>query len=167
MESYTHLFAVDPRSGNVSQVLKALPVWAQNPTLFWKSSTSPLLARSGKDAFTWMKRVAGKWTEQAGFTPVFEGFGVRPSATSTGSTVASDGEVVVGVAETTMSPPEILKYDVRSKRSILLSDLNPEYKNIALGEVEPLQWKMQVFVSFEFDDDQAALIDHGRDNRQI
>ena len=141
MESYTHLFAVAPRSGNVSQILKTLPVWSQNPILFWKSSTSPLLARSGKDAFTWMTREAGTWVEQSRFSPVIEGFGVRPSATSSASTVASNGEVVVGVAETTMSPPEILKYDVRSKRSVLLSDLNPEYKSIALGEVEPVQWR--------------------------
>ena len=141
MESYTHLFAVDPSAGNVSQVLKRLPVWSQNPTLFWKSSTSPLLARSGKEAFSWMKREAGSWIEQAGFSPVFEGFGVRPSATSTGSTLASDGEVVVGVAESTMSPPEIVRYDVRSKQSVLLSDLNPEYRSIALGDVEPVQWK--------------------------
>jgi dipeptidyl aminopeptidase/acylaminoacyl peptidase len=141
MESYTHLFAVDPRNGDVSQVLKSLTVWSQNPTLFWKSSTSPLLVRNGKEAFAWMSREGGSWIEQAGFTPVFEGFGVRPSATSTGSTVASNGEVVVGVAEATMSPPEILKYDVRSKQSVLLSDLNPEYRGIALGQVEPLQWK--------------------------
>lgn len=141
MESYTHLFAVDPRTGDVSQILRTLPVWSQNPILFWKSSTSPLLARSGKDAFTWMMREAATWVEQSRFSPVVEGFGVRPSATSSGSTVASNGEVVVGVAETTMSPPEILRYDVRLERSVLLSDLNPEYKNIALGEVEPVQWR--------------------------
>ena len=141
MESYTHLFVVDPRSGNVSQILKTLPVWSQNPILYWKSSTSPLLARSGKDTFSWMMREAATWVEQSRFSLAFEGFGVRPSATSSGSTVASNGEVVVGVAETTMSPPEILKYEVPSKRSVLLSDLNPEYKSIALGEVEPVQWR--------------------------
>ena len=143
MESYTHLFAVDPRTGRASVVLKSLSAWSQNPTLFWKRSNSPILVRTGKGDFGWMVPGPHGWQEQEAFSPN-DTFGLKPSATSSGLTVASDGKLVVGIAESTMTPPEIVKYDVRSRRSAVLIKLNPEYAHIRLGQVQPIEWKSSV-----------------------
>jgi dipeptidyl aminopeptidase/acylaminoacyl peptidase len=140
MESYTHLFAVDPRTGRSSVVLKSLAAWSQNPTLFWKRSNSPILVRTGKGEFGWMVSGPHGWQQQKAFSPI-DTFGLKPSATSSGLTVASDGKVVVGTAESTMTPPEIVKYDIRLRRSAVLSKLNPEYAHIRLGQVQPIEWK--------------------------
>jgi dipeptidyl aminopeptidase/acylaminoacyl peptidase len=52
----------------------------------------------------------------------------------------SDGQTVVGVSETTMDPPNLFTLNLKSREWTLLTDLNPEYREIQLGKVERIQW---------------------------
>jgi dipeptidyl aminopeptidase/acylaminoacyl peptidase len=141
LESHTHLFAVDVRSMCISRILDSLPVWSQNPTLSWKSSTSPLLLRKSKTRFAWFAPNGEGWAEQGPLTSSSEDLGLRPSSSMTRTTIESNGKVVVAVTETPTTPPEILKYNIRSSETKVLTDLNPEYQHIALGQVAKIDWK--------------------------
>ena len=55
-------------------------------------------------------------------------------------TVASNGRVILGVKNTSLTPPELVAYDLGSKRTTVLSDFNPSLHRRRYGEVQELQW---------------------------
>jgi dipeptidyl aminopeptidase/acylaminoacyl peptidase len=144
LESFTHVFAVDVLDGSVSQVLKTPPVWSQSGILFWKNANSPMLVQTDAKTFTWLVRDNNLWREKSHFGPAVEGLSLEPSAAENGAAVASNGEYIIGIAETTMSPPDIFVDRIKTNRSEVLTDLNPEYREIALGNVEKISWKNSV-----------------------
>jgi dienelactone hydrolase len=140
LESYTHVFAVAVQ-GSVSEVLQGPAVWFQSGTLAWKHSSGEMLIRKNKQTFMWMRPNGDEWEERSEFTPSFQGFSLRPSATATGSPVVSNGAIVVGISETTTSPPEIYVYYVQKTEARALTDLNPQFRDITLGGVEKIEWQ--------------------------
>jgi dipeptidyl aminopeptidase/acylaminoacyl peptidase len=140
LESYAHVFAVAVE-GSVSEVLKEPAVWFQSGTLAWKHSSGEMLIRKDKQTFAWMRPNGNEWVEHNQFTPSFQGFSLRPSATSSGSPVVSNGAIVVGISETTTSPPEIYLYYVQKTEARALTDLNPQFHDVTLGVVEKIEWK--------------------------
>jgi dipeptidyl aminopeptidase/acylaminoacyl peptidase len=56
------------------------------------------------------------------------------------SGLASNGRILLGVAQTLMIPPDLFAYDLLTKHAELLTDLNPEYRSILLGNVERIEW---------------------------
>jgi dipeptidyl aminopeptidase/acylaminoacyl peptidase len=54
--------------------------------------------------------------------------------------VATNGRVVVGVREASLTPPEVAAYDLVSKRVEVLTDLNPRLRGRKYGAVESLRW---------------------------
>jgi dipeptidyl aminopeptidase/acylaminoacyl peptidase len=140
LESYTHVFAVGVE-GSVSEVLQSPAVWSQSGILTWKHSNAEVLIRKDNQTFVWMAANGSQWEERSHFTPSFQGFSLRPSATSAGSPVVSNGSIIVGISETTMSPPELYIYDVHKTAARALTDLNPQFRDITLGMVEKIEWK--------------------------
>jgi len=53
----------------------------------------------------------------------------------------SDGIRVLGSFEQPIVPPDIFIHDLRQNRTTVLTDFNPEYRDIALGKVEKVQWQ--------------------------
>ena len=51
---------------------------------------------------------------------------------------ASDGKWIVGIRQTATLPPELAAIEVRSGRSMTLTDLNPELRKIPFGRVDSL-----------------------------
>jgi len=54
--------------------------------------------------------------------------------------VATDGRIVVGVQEGTLTPPELAAFDLSARRTHVLTDLNPELRRRRYGAVEPMRW---------------------------
>jgi dipeptidyl aminopeptidase/acylaminoacyl peptidase len=140
LESYTHVFAVAVEGG-VSEVLKEPAVWFQSGTLAWKHASGGMLIRKDKQTFAWVHPNGNEWEERNQFTPSFQGFSLRPSATSSGSPVVSNGAIVAGISETTTSPPEVYVYYVQKTKAQAITDLNPQLRGVTLGAVEKIEWK--------------------------
>lgn len=138
MNRFQHVFTVDARSGAVSRVLDReggepgnIKFWRDLP-LFWRSSDGPMLVRDGDNTVVWLSKEHGKW-KQAGQLDVV------PNQKSV-SALASDGDLLVGVSQTRMIPPDLFVFDLKKRDTRTLTDLNPEYREISLGRIEEIGW---------------------------
>lgn len=130
---FQHVFVVD---ADTLATARALPrenkkMWKDLP-LFWKHSDGPMLVRAGDGSLVWVTREQGEWKETGRVD-------LRKQENFLSSLV-SDGQTVVGVSETTMDPPNLFTLNLKSHEWTLLTDLNPEYREIQLGKVERIQW---------------------------
>jgi hypothetical protein len=138
MNRFQHVFAVDVKSGAASKVLQReggepgnIKFWRDLP-LSWKHSTGPMLVRAGDNALVWVTSKQGSWKE-------VERFNVLQSESSI-SSLASDGNVLVGVSQTRTIPPDLFFFSLQSKQTRIVTDLNPEYRKISLGQIEEIRW---------------------------
>jgi len=67
-------------------------------------------------------------------------------------TPATNGEVVVGVAEDAQTPPELVSIDLQTKRITVLTDLNPSLRKRTYGVVEAFKW------SHRYDDQASGFL---------
>ncbi|HEV2396208.1 MAG TPA: prolyl oligopeptidase family serine peptidase [Candidatus Sulfotelmatobacter sp.] len=138
MNRFQHVFAVDVESGAVSKVLQReggepgnIKFWKDLP-LFWKRSAGPMLVRAGDNSLVWVTKVQGSWRETKRFD-VLQG-------EKSISSLTSDGSFLVGVSQTRMIPPDLFVFDLSKKQVGILTDLNPEYREISLGQIEEISW---------------------------
>lgn len=130
---FEHVWAVDVETGTTTRVLhrENRNLWPDLP-LFWKHSDGPMLVRADDTTFAWMAKQQGEWKETGRFDIAERG--------NFFSSLASDGRVLVGVSQTTMDPPNLFAVTLGTKERALLTDLNPEYREIQLGKVEKIEW---------------------------
>jgi hypothetical protein len=128
-----HVFVVDVETGTATRVLRREnETLSRDAPLVWKHSDGPMLVRASETEFVWMARQEGEWRETDRFD-----IGKEEDYFSS---LASDGQVLVGVRQTTMNPPDLFAVDLESRQRALLTDLNPEYRGIRLGKVERIEW---------------------------
>lgn len=138
MNRFQHVFAVDTKSGAVSKVLCReggepgnIKFWRDLP-LFWKRSAGPMLVRAGDHTFVWLSKVGGSWTQTRRLDVLANQKAI--------SSLASDGDFLVGVSQTRMIPPDLFVFDLKNGEATTLTDLNPEYRLISLGRIEEIDW---------------------------
>jgi dipeptidyl aminopeptidase/acylaminoacyl peptidase len=138
MIRFQHVFTVDVQTGTVARVTRRvgdrpgnISFWEDLP-LVWKHSDGPMLVRADDNSVVWTAVDNGQWKE----TERFDLSGDNAFLSS----FASDGRFLVAVSQTTMVPPDLLALDLKTKTTTLLTDLNPEYRHIRLGEVERADW---------------------------
>jgi dipeptidyl aminopeptidase/acylaminoacyl peptidase len=138
MLQFQHVFTVDVQTGTIARVMRRvgdrpgnISFWEDLP-LTWKHSDGPMLVRADDNTIVWTALENREWKETARFD--------LSSNNSFFSSLASDGRFLVAVSQTTMVPPDLLALDLKTKTTILLTDLNPEYQHIRLGEVERIEW---------------------------
>jgi dipeptidyl aminopeptidase/acylaminoacyl peptidase len=129
-ESYTHLFAVEVRTGLISRVWKDYP--RTRPGLVWKADQEVLLPLEGGGSAR-LKQDGNTWTEVGRTRSQSEAPGKEPA-------LITNGEVGIGVEEDFMTPPDLFLQRYGASQRIILTDLNPVYREIALGNVERLEW---------------------------
>jgi hypothetical protein len=138
MNRFQNVFSVDVQTGKVTRVLRREGgepgniKFMEDLPLSWKHKQGPMLVRASDNSFAWMEMRDGVWKETQRFD-LWKGQKFL-------SGVASDGHVMVGAAQALMVPPDLFAYDVPTGHATLLTDLNPEYRNILLGHVEPIEW---------------------------
>jgi dipeptidyl aminopeptidase/acylaminoacyl peptidase len=138
LDRFAHLFTVDVSNGQVTRVVSrdsgrpGISEYRHDGPLGWKSSEGDFLVRTGTNVFSRMHFQDGSWHEEnrVSFT---EGEAV-------GSSFTSDGELLAGVSEAPNIRPDILLVDTRTGERTLLTDLNPEFDQIELGHIEPIEW---------------------------
>ncbi len=52
----------------------------------------------------------------------------------------TNGHLIVGVKDDLSEPPELAAYDLETKRTIVLTHLNPQLRDLKLGDVTRIQW---------------------------
>lgn len=134
---FNHVFAVDLKSGLVTTVThrdSGKPGYFQfmsDAPLLW-SSRNDMIVRTSEKSISRFQMLDNAWRETARFD--------LPPDNSFRSLLASNGQVLVGVSQTATTPPDLFMLDLATRRTVLLTDLNPEYRGIALGDVERIEW---------------------------
>jgi dipeptidyl aminopeptidase/acylaminoacyl peptidase len=129
------LFAVyidTPNVPEVSEVLSA-PASQKNAAIVrWKEFTGDLLVAID-DVNLVQSRLSGrKWKELNRTALPLRG------EISFAQTV--DGKVFVGIEEQTNIPSDLVRYDASTKAVSLLTELNPQTRELALSEAERIDW---------------------------
>lgn len=134
---FEHVFAVDAQSGAVTKVIHRDSGEPGNlkfifdAPLAWTTSRQ-MLVRTAENNIAEMELIAGNWKKVDEFQ--------LPHDKAFKSIFASNGQVLVGISQDTTTPPDLFVLDIKTGKSTVLTDLNPEYRSIALGEVEKIEW---------------------------
>jgi hypothetical protein len=138
MNRFQHVFVVDVETGAVSTVLQReggepgnIKFWKDLP-LSWKHADGPMLVRAGDNAVVWLAKEQGQWKETERFNVLEKGSSI--------SSLASDGKVLVGVSQSWMTPPDLFLLDLQSKQTKILTEFNPLFLGVRLGQVEEISW---------------------------
>jgi dipeptidyl aminopeptidase/acylaminoacyl peptidase len=138
MSRFQHVFVVDAMTGTATNILHREERGAPGSfTLssdfpIWTSSNQMLVRVSGR-ALTWMENNGVQW-EQRDLVNL-------PAALGSVSFLTSDGRKLVGVSQATINPPDLFLFDLKSKHVTLLTDLNPEFRDVQLGQIERFEWR--------------------------
>lgn len=131
-------FVVDPDTGHISRLIAGTDSGPYtlnqgSAPLAWKRANGELTLTADGNTFLRLSPEGPDWKVVAKFSGA-----LKQSAHDV--TAASDGEKAVTLFETTMDPPDLSIFDFRSGSTSLLTDLNPEFRQIALGHVEEMHW---------------------------
>jgi dipeptidyl aminopeptidase/acylaminoacyl peptidase len=130
---FEHVFAVRGISHLAAKVVDRRDVNLQGDLpLYWEHGRGPMLVRTDAHTLAWMELEDTEWKKTASLS--------LPDKDAFFSSLDSDGKTVIGVYETTLVPPELFRLDLKTEKWALLTDLNPEYREIELGPVEPIAW---------------------------
>lgn len=120
-----------------------VPVPAGWSPLRWDRGSGDLILRKA-DSLVAMRKVDGTWRSPRPLG-VITGFNrLRP--------VVTDGRIVVGVADSLDVPPELAAHDLRTGRTVILTDLNPQLRSRRYGVMERIRF------STPFDSASSALL---------
>lgn len=138
MSRFQHVFIADAVTGTATTILHreergapgSFTLWNDFP--IWTSGNLMLVRINGR-TLTWMENNGKEWEQRDLFN--------LPAFLGSVSFLTSDGQRLVGESQTTMNPPDLFVFDLKSKQATFLTDLNPEFRDIELGQVERLEWK--------------------------
>lgn len=138
MYRFNHLFAVSAKTGTASKVLSrdtgqpGNPKFGLDGPIFWRRSTGEMIVRSDDQLFVRIEWKDDQWRKG-------EEYYVTEDHRY-GSSFTSDGRSLVGVSQSPTLPPDIFLTNLKTTKTILLTELNPEYRNITLGQTENIDW---------------------------
>jgi dipeptidyl aminopeptidase/acylaminoacyl peptidase len=119
-----NMFAVNADSGEISEVFRHVPPLSYHDgPLFQTEAASIVRLHHFKDAWR-----------------AIEHIGVPKKPEDWFQFLASNGKEVMGVHETVTSPEELFAYAPGTDRLRLLTDLNPQLKQVRFASVERLHW---------------------------
>jgi dipeptidyl aminopeptidase/acylaminoacyl peptidase len=128
-----HVFAVGAKDREAAKVVDRQDSNLQGDLpLYWEHGEGAMLVRTDAHTLAWMGFEDAAWKKRASIG--------LPDHDAFFSSVVSDGKSVVGVYQTTTVPPDLFLLDLKTEKWMLLTDLNPEYRGIRLGQVERIAW---------------------------
>jgi dipeptidyl aminopeptidase/acylaminoacyl peptidase len=132
MSRFEHVFAVAEDRGTTKVADRQDSHLQGDVPLYWEYGRGPMLVRTDAHTLAWMKFENTEWKKTASIG--------LPNNGAFFSSLRSDGRSVVGVYQTSMIPPDLFLLDLETHKWTLLTDLNPEYSEIELGQVERIAW---------------------------
>jgi len=132
LDSYLHLFTVDVGTGVVSEVLHRYKGF-EGSDVFWSRRDEAISVPLSDGVIVELDPSPGGWKEVSRRSLAFE-----PDVKLQG--ISRTGSVAVGIKESISTPPNLVIRDLKKGETHLLTDLNPQYRDIALGEVGRIEW---------------------------
>ncbi len=126
-----HLFWVDINTGNIEKIIDHVANGAAQP-LVWKKDGS-LLLHTSENEIAEFGHQDGKWIEISSFhipLPHFFRF----------AELASDGRLIVGDYQNSLTPPELFLYDHKLDTTLILAKLNPQFDDLTVAPMKEIQW---------------------------
>ena len=139
-EHYTHLFSVSVDSLQTSVVIQQPTNWYQNDTLFWPQASGNMLVQETTESYGWFAPENSSWKRKSESRLPFGQIELRAGVFLAPLNASSNGHVVVGVRENVSTPPDLFIHDLATARTKVMTDLNPGYRDLKLGEIESLEW---------------------------
>jgi dipeptidyl aminopeptidase/acylaminoacyl peptidase len=125
------LFWVDAISGRIEEVMEMVPSHHQ-PPLAW-TADGGLVVKTYAGTISIFRHTGERWIKASVVSIPF----ARPYPFSS---IASDGKTVVGVYESTTTPPDLFSMDIKSGEARLITKLNPQLDNVTLANAEAVKW---------------------------
>jgi dipeptidyl aminopeptidase/acylaminoacyl peptidase len=133
MLRFEHVFAVSTHDRGTEKVVDRQDNNLQGDLpVNWGRGDGTMLVRTDAHSLAWMGFEDAEWKKTASIG--------LPDQDAFFSSLVSDGKSVVGIYQTAMVPPDLFVLDLKSAKWVLLTDLNPEYRGIRLGQVERIAW---------------------------
>ncbi len=131
-----HLFAYDVASQSASEVLPAVRSRSNVDIMLWENARGSMRIRLPKEnMFAKMERAGEKWREVSRAGPEMPG--------SVSSVTTYDENIFVGIRQESRVPADLFLYNAKTQETVALTDLNPQMKQVALGEFESVEWTNQ------------------------
>lgn len=124
----THLFAVDVRTGEVSEVLER----GERPPIAW-TKTGDIIVRDPQGSLATFRKEADQW-KQIDIHQI-----PLPNA-SPYSPLTSDGRRVVTEYESARTAPQLVAFDPSSGRTWIVAKLDPQADGLLLPQTEAIAW---------------------------
>jgi dipeptidyl aminopeptidase/acylaminoacyl peptidase len=125
-----HYFSIDAATSGVSEILPAPAIYSDS-IVTENQNGDMILLLQGK-ILARMKQIGQEWREISRDTL---SLGANISSVST-----SNGEILVGIQQNGTTPPDLISYDPITRTKQVLTSLNPDVAQIALGETERIEW---------------------------
>ena len=127
-----NLFEVTANSGELDEVLRYVPYHHDGPLAL--QPNGDVVVRTGWTTVARLRRIGTSWQEVGKISlPEKDGRDLWLYLTSNGSSI-------VGVHETVTTPEDLFSYQSTGDSIQLLTNLNPQLKNIQFAPVEKVQW---------------------------
>jgi len=132
MDSYTHLFTIDRESGAISEVLPRYK-GLENGRISWSRNDGPMWVPLERGVLAKFERRLGSWKEVSRST-------IFSDTRATLESISASDNVAVGVKEDIRTPPNLAAENLDTGKEEMLTDLNPQYREIELGSIERIDW---------------------------
>jgi dipeptidyl aminopeptidase/acylaminoacyl peptidase len=127
-----NLFVVNVDTGEVEEVFRNVPDHHEGP-LFWKND-GDVIIRSASNTIARIHRFKDSWRE-------VEDVRVTQREDDRFLYLVSNGKEIVGTHESLSTPRNLFIYEPGESQFRLLSDLNPQLRNLKFAPVTKVNWK--------------------------
>ena len=131
LDSYLHLFGVDVRTLSVLEVQRRY-TGVGGGNISWNQRNHMSVPLDG-GILAGFDRSPDGWKEVSRKT-IFAEPGVILQS------ISNNGEIAIGVLEEITTPPDLVIRNLQTYETYALTELNPQYRDIARGEVEKINW---------------------------
>lgn len=129
----THILIVEAATGSVSLAIRN-PVSEEDLPEWWPRADGPMIVRFNKSVVVELTKEGQRWRERRRFA-------YRGSASRGENSGTSNGTIEIASAEQPMIPPDLMLTEIATGKSVVLTNLNPEYKRIILGDITKVEWR--------------------------
>jgi dipeptidyl aminopeptidase/acylaminoacyl peptidase len=126
-----NLYWINVETGEIEEIMARVPFHHQ-PPLAWTPAGDLVIKTYDKTISTFHHEKTS-WTKIASVTLPF----TRPYPFSQ---LTSDGKIVAGVYETAVVPPNLYTLELKTGRTEIITNLNPQLANATLAKANPVQW---------------------------
>jgi dipeptidyl aminopeptidase/acylaminoacyl peptidase len=141
--THTHSFAVDIRTGEISEINKNPAIWYSVQALNWTHSDGAILIRENERDYAWIKPESphgiriGTSRLPLGAVNIYSAIYIASARVN----ASSDGVKIVGAFEKSSAAPDLFLHELSTGRTSIVTDLNPEFHGVVLQPPEKVEWR--------------------------